>query len=63
MWKGFSEMQLMVTLCVCRPYPNISDLLRFMREQIGFIRVIVISLERSPKEMMRELVASKKSAR
>ncbi len=68
----------MVTLCVSRPYPDMSDLLRFMREQFGFIRVIVVSMERcrdfieisgcmtrcrSPKELVKTLMADKISSR
>lgn len=45
----------MVTLCVNRPYPTLSDLLKFIREQNGFIRLLVISMERSPKELVESL--------
>jgi hypothetical protein len=44
-------MQLMVTLSVCRPYPSLSEIIKFMRNQYGFIRLIVISMERSLKEL------------
>lgn len=49
--REFTNMQLMVTICVNRPYPDLGDLLSFIREQCGFIRVLVISMERSPKEL------------
>ncbi|PRP80922.1 hypothetical protein PROFUN_11363 [Planoprotostelium fungivorum] len=52
--KGFSDMQLMVTLCVSRPYPDMSSLLRFLREQYGFIRIIVVSME-SCEEIEKKL--------
>eukprot|EP01114_Cavostelium_apophysatum_P006730 TRINITY_DN18172_c0_g1_i1.p1 TRINITY_DN18172_c0_g1~~TRINITY_DN18172_c0_g1_i1.p1 ORF type:complete len:331 (-),score=47.96 TRINITY_DN18172_c0_g1_i1:458-1378(-) len=57
--KAFSGIQLMVTLCLSRPYPSLNDLLRFIREQHGFIRLVVISMERSPKEIVETLPKSK----
>jgi len=53
--KAYAGIQLMVTLCLSRPYPTLNDLLRFMREQYGFIRMVVISMERSPKELVESL--------
>lgn len=46
---------MMLTLCVNRPYPKLDDLLQFIRTQTGFIRVCVISMERSPRELVDSL--------
>jgi len=50
--KSFSDIQLMVTLCLNRPFPNLKQLLEFIREQHGFIRILILSTERSPKEIV-----------
>lgn len=51
-------MSLVVTLCVNRPYPKLDALLSFMRDQFGFIRVIIISTERSPKDLVQSVQSS-----
>lgn len=53
--KSFSGIQLMVTFCVSKPFPNLQQILSFVRQEIGFIRLIVISMERSPKTMIDSL--------
>lgn len=45
----------MVTICLTRPYPTLNELLKYIREQTGFIRLVVISMERSPKELIETL--------
>lgn len=53
--KTFTDMSLVVTLCVNSPFPQLSDLLSFIRNQYGFIRVLIVSLERSPKEIVQSI--------
>eukprot|EP01116_Phalansterium_solitarium_P001763 TRINITY_DN11581_c0_g1_i1.p1 TRINITY_DN11581_c0_g1~~TRINITY_DN11581_c0_g1_i1.p1 ORF type:complete len:422 (+),score=103.88 TRINITY_DN11581_c0_g1_i1:59-1324(+) len=54
--KAFSGVQLMVTLCISRPYADLTQLLNFMRDQCGFIRLILISMERSPNDLLSSLL-------
>eukprot|EP01119_Soliformovum_irregulare_P025878 TRINITY_DN9697_c0_g1_i2.p1 TRINITY_DN9697_c0_g1~~TRINITY_DN9697_c0_g1_i2.p1 ORF type:complete len:329 (-),score=54.43 TRINITY_DN9697_c0_g1_i2:6-905(-) len=53
--KSFTNIQMMVTVSLNRPYPSLKSLMRFIREQVGFIRVFVISMERSPKQLLHSL--------
>lgn len=48
-------IQLVVTLCLNPPYPHLKDILSFIRAQHGFIRLCVLSMERSPKELLDSL--------
>lgn len=53
--KSFTGIQLMVTFCVCKPYPNLKRIISFVRQEIGFIRLVVLSMERSPKYLIDSL--------
>jgi hypothetical protein len=50
---------MMMTLVVSKPFPNLSNILAFVREQYGFIRLLVLSFERSPKELIEDLQKKK----
>jgi hypothetical protein len=53
-----SDMKMVVTISLELPLPNISELLAFIRQQRGFIKLIEFSLERSPRQIMDSIARS-----
>lgn len=46
---------MIATFCINKPYPNLTAILSYLRDLYGFVRMIIISMERSPKELLESL--------
>jgi hypothetical protein len=56
--KAFSGLSMAVTLCVSPPFPRLERLLKFIRQEYGFIRLVTISFERSPAALVESIQRS-----
>ena len=53
--RDFTDIHLVVTLLIERPFPRLDSILQFLRRQTGFVRFIVLSLQRSPGELIKSM--------
>jgi hypothetical protein len=50
--EEFVNIQLVVTLVVSRPFPRLNELLALLRAEYKLVRLVVVSLERPPKQIV-----------
>ena len=53
--ESIQGVQVMLTLVVDRPLPKLDAIISELRSQRGFLRVLVISSERSPNDIAAAL--------
>eukprot|EP00736_Rhodelphis_marinus_P005479 Rmarinus@m.8947 len=53
--RSLSDMEVLVTLCVEHPLPDIRGLLSFLRTSSDVVKFVVFNLERSPTSLVRTL--------
>ena len=53
--KGISDLELVLSLSLEPPYPDTMRLLQYIKSQKGYIRFVLLSRERSPKEILGRL--------
>ena len=53
--RDFTDIHLVVTLLIERPFPRLDSLLAFLRKQSGFVRFVILSLQRSPGELVKSM--------
>eukprot|EP01090_Pellita_catalonica_P020906 TRINITY_DN7683_c0_g1_i1.p1 TRINITY_DN7683_c0_g1~~TRINITY_DN7683_c0_g1_i1.p1 ORF type:complete len:536 (-),score=55.00 TRINITY_DN7683_c0_g1_i1:5-1612(-) len=51
----FKGIQIVLTISISRPFPRLHDFLTLARSHIGFIRIIIFSLERPPMDILSSL--------
>jgi hypothetical protein len=51
--QEFSDIQLVITLSVSRPFPALKELLSILRKESKTVRFVIIALERPPKQILR----------
>lgn len=54
--KDFTDIHVVVTLLIERPFPRLESLLAFLRKQ-PLVRFVVLSLQRAPSELLRQMEA------
>jgi hypothetical protein len=53
--KAIRNLQVIVRLVLSRPFPDLSDILKYLRfEMVGFTRFIILEMERTPAQIMKQ---------
>jgi len=52
--KQFSNLQIVVTLGICRPIPKMDAMMQLIRSHKGLIRFIILDMERVPNNIMKQ---------
>jgi len=55
--KAFTDMKMLVSIYLEKPLPDLSSLIAFLRLQKGFIKVVELVIERSPKNIFSGLTS------
>lgn len=53
--KCISDLELVLSLSLEPPYPNMMTILEYIKRQKGYIRFVTLSRERSPREILQRL--------
>jgi hypothetical protein len=50
--SDISDIQVVVTLSISKPFPDLTKILELLRRLYGFIRFIIVEVKRTPKQIM-----------
>lgn len=53
---SISDMQVMLVLCLDRPFPNLNKIMHLVLQYAGFVRFVVVSLDRSPRAILQRMM-------
>eukprot|EP01097_Dermamoeba_algensis_P003712 TRINITY_DN2540_c0_g1_i1.p1 TRINITY_DN2540_c0_g1~~TRINITY_DN2540_c0_g1_i1.p1 ORF type:complete len:482 (+),score=90.93 TRINITY_DN2540_c0_g1_i1:41-1447(+) len=54
--KEFKEINLLVTIAIDKPFPNLGPVLSLLQSQKSLVRFINLSFERSPKDVLTKIL-------